>query len=210
MATIPRPSPRERKGDRTRARLLEAAVDEFRRVGFGRASISRISEAAGLARSAFYFHFPTKADALREMRDLVESSYASRIASAETLSETLENLVDGILEARSEVGDPALFGEMLALETDPATSMPATATSAAALALVEQFSRAAERGELRPGLRPEHAAVLCLRSVFGCLVGGPRSLEECREDLTTVTSLFQREKGREARRRSTVEGGEAR
>ncbi len=172
-------------------------------MGFARASIARISEAAGLARSAFYFHFPTKADALREVRDLVESSYADRITAASSLGETLEILVDGILEARADVGDPALFGEMLALETHPETAMTATASTAitastAAAALARQFTEAAGRGELREGLQPEHAAALCLRSIFGCLVGAPRNLEECRADLVTVTSLYQEAPARAA------------
>lgn len=180
--------PRERKGDRTRARLLEAALAEFREHGVDGASISRISATAGLARSAFYFHFPTKADALREVRDVFESSYADRITGAGSLADVLRSLVDGILEARSAVGDPVVFGQMLALETDPAS---ASTDSRAATALVGQFVAAADRGELRRGLDPTHAAHLCLRSIFGCLVGGARDDADCRRDLTTIVGLFQ-------------------
>jgi AcrR family transcriptional regulator len=171
--------------------LLDAALEEFRRVGFARASISRISEAAGLARSAFYFHFASKADALREIRDLFETSYAARIASGRSLAETLDSLVNGILEARAAVADPHLFSRMLALETDPATGTAPTADSPSAAALERQFARAARGGELRAGLEPSQAARLCLRSIFGCLVGAPRSEAECRADLAVVTSLFR-------------------
>jgi len=66
--------------------------------------INRISEAAGLARSAFYFCFPTTADALREIRDLFEASHAARIGSGRDLEEALDRLVDGILEARRRGG----------------------------------------------------------------------------------------------------------
>jgi len=186
--------------------LLEAALAEFRRVGFSRASITRISEAAGLARSAFYFHFPTKADALREIRDLFEASYASRIGSGSDLAETLESLVDGILEARVAVADPHLFGRMLALETDPETG---SGTSSSALAALErQFTAAARRGELRAGLDPSQAARLCLRSIFGCLVGAQRREAECRADLEVVTSLFRaRPAARTAQARNRPRGG---
>lgn len=162
---------------------------EFRAHGVTGASIARISEAAGLARSAFYFHFPTKIDALRELRDMFEDSYANRIAEGGNLQEVVRSLVDGILEARAAVGDPTLFGQMLALETDPSTST--TTPSSAVTALVRQFVAAGSRGELREGLDPEHAAHLCLRCIFGCLIGSPRDELSCRQDLTTMASLFQ-------------------
>jgi len=201
MQAALRPAPRERKGDRTRARLLDAALAEFRRAGFARASISRISDAAGLARSAFYFHFPTKADALREIRDAFEDSYAERIAAGGDLAETLASLVDGMLEARAAVADPHLFGRMLALETDPATgTSEGLGSSPAYAALERQFRRAAGRGELRAGLKPPQAARLCLRSIFGCLVGAPRSEAECRRDLEVVTSLFRADPAAATRR----------
>lgn len=167
---------------------------EFRAHGVTGASIARISEAAGLARSAFYFHFPTKIDALRELRDMFEESYAHRIAEGGDLEEVLRSLVEGILEARAAVGDPALFGQMLALETDPSTST--TTPSRAVTALVRQFVAAGARGELREGLDPEHAAHLCLRCIFGCLIGSARDERSCRRDLTTMASFFQQEPGR--------------
>jgi AcrR family transcriptional regulator len=170
---------------------------EFRAHGVSGASIARISEAAGLARSAFYFHFPTKIDALCELRDMFEESYANRIAEGGDLKEVLRSLVEGILEARAAIGDPALFGQMLALETDPSTST--TRPSRAVAALVRQFVAAAARGDLREGLDPEHAAHLCLRCIFGCLIGSARDERSCRRDLTTMASFFQQEPGRRRR-----------
>lgn len=164
-------------------------MEEFRQHGVSGASISRISATAGVGRSVFYFHFPTKGDALREVRDMFESSYADRIAGARDLQEVLDCLVEGILEGRAAVGNPTVFGQMLALETDPSTSQSTSSTAAAAL--VRQFVIAAEKGELREGLDPEHAAHLCLRSLFGCLVGGTRDEVNCRRDLRAVTELFR-------------------
>ncbi len=51
---------RDRQRLETRARVYEAAVDEFRREGFARAQVDRIVAAAGVARGTFYFHFPSK------------------------------------------------------------------------------------------------------------------------------------------------------
>jgi hypothetical protein len=52
---------REAQRRKTRARVLDAAIVEFQRAGANSADINAIVEAAGVARSTFYFHFPTKA-----------------------------------------------------------------------------------------------------------------------------------------------------
>ncbi|QAY69375.1 TetR/AcrR family transcriptional regulator [Xylanimonas protaetiae] len=46
--------------ERTRERLLDAAVQVFARVGFGAASVEAIAEAAGFTRGAFYSNFESK------------------------------------------------------------------------------------------------------------------------------------------------------
>ena len=61
-------TPRERRRDLTRERLFEAAIEEFRREGFDRASIARIAKRAGVSRASFYFHFPTKDHVLAELQ----------------------------------------------------------------------------------------------------------------------------------------------
>ena len=54
------PTGRQAQRLRTRERVLDAAVVEFQRSGVNSADINAIVEAAGVARSTFYFHFPTK------------------------------------------------------------------------------------------------------------------------------------------------------
>ena len=46
----------------TRARLLEAAAEEFGRVGLARANVDAISLAAGYAKGTIYNYFPSKED----------------------------------------------------------------------------------------------------------------------------------------------------
>jgi AcrR family transcriptional regulator len=57
-AGMPRVSADTRR--ETRARLLEAAAEEFGRVGLERASIDAISVAAGYAKGTIYNYFPSK------------------------------------------------------------------------------------------------------------------------------------------------------
>ena len=50
------------RGQRTRARLLEAAENVFAELGYNDASIVKITEAAGVGQGTFYLYFPGKAE----------------------------------------------------------------------------------------------------------------------------------------------------
>jgi AcrR family transcriptional regulator len=66
------PSPRQRKGERTRARLLEAAKHVFEDDGFLDARISDIAERAGVSHGTFYTYFESKEEIFREVAVMVE------------------------------------------------------------------------------------------------------------------------------------------
>lgn len=53
-------SPRTKRGEESRSRLLDAAAAEFARVGYHAAKVSDIVAAAGLTQAAFYLYFPSK------------------------------------------------------------------------------------------------------------------------------------------------------
>lgn len=50
------------RGQRTRARLLEAAEKVFSELGYNDSSIVKITEAAGVGQGTFYLYFPGKAE----------------------------------------------------------------------------------------------------------------------------------------------------
>jgi AcrR family transcriptional regulator len=59
------------KGQRTRARLLQAAERVFAELSYNDASIVKITEAAGVGQGTFYLYFPGKAEIFDELvRDL--------------------------------------------------------------------------------------------------------------------------------------------
>jgi AcrR family transcriptional regulator len=53
-----------RKADTTRQRILEAAYGLFYRVGFARAGVDEIADAAGVTKRTLYYHFRSKDDLL--------------------------------------------------------------------------------------------------------------------------------------------------
>lgn len=48
------------KGERTAARIREVALDQFSRLGFERASMAGIAEAAGVSQATLHYHFDDK------------------------------------------------------------------------------------------------------------------------------------------------------
>ena len=60
-------SARTERGERTRARLLEAAEQVFTDFGYHEASIVKIAEAAGVANGTFYLYFSGKQEIFDEL-----------------------------------------------------------------------------------------------------------------------------------------------
>ena len=59
--------PRSPKGERTRARLIDAAREVFERDGFLTARIADIARTAGLSQGSFYHYFESKEQIFREV-----------------------------------------------------------------------------------------------------------------------------------------------
>ncbi|MFJ9498495.1 TetR/AcrR family transcriptional regulator [Brevibacillus centrosporus] len=92
-----------RKGEMSRARLLQAAASEFAAKGYHRTRVSDIVRQAGLTQAAFYLYFESKELLYQELMDrffkkLWELSEAGRkvtpLKSHEVQSRLKENLLD--------------------------------------------------------------------------------------------------------------------
>jgi len=188
---ISRLTRRERKRDLTRARLYEAALDEFRQAGFDRSSVSRIARKAGVSRASFYFHFPTKEHVLLELQWSLERRTAERIAGCESLCAALEQLVEGVIEAEASVEDAELYRDMLKIYVRRSDGLPLEDLASPVLdELRRHFVAGVANRELRAGLEPEQATHLCLTSVFGFLIGTAEPSATRRADLHALVSLY--------------------
>ena len=185
------PGRRERQVDSTRARLFEAAIAEFRRVGFARASVARIAREAGVSRPTFYFHFPTKEHVLLELQFLEERALAVRLERARGVREALHELAEGVIELEARVGDSDLFRNMFSIYARRPAGLPIDEQPFPTVAaLGRHFGEAAARGELRDGLEAESAARVCLTSVFGLLIGLPSEPAQRRTEFGLLFSLY--------------------
>ena len=80
-----------RRGQRTRRRLLEAAETVFGEKGYDCASVSEITQQAGVAQGTFYIYFPDKTAILVELVRELSHDLRSEIAQAVSgLTERME------------------------------------------------------------------------------------------------------------------------
>ena len=92
--------PRSSKGERTRAKLLDAAKEIFEEDGFLEARISDIAERAGLSYGAFYHYFPSKEEVFREVAAVHERRLgAAVVVETELVSGPDDATVAARLEA---------------------------------------------------------------------------------------------------------------
>lgn len=185
------PGRRQRQVDSTRTLLFEAAIAEFRRVGFSRTSVARIARAAGVSRPSFYFHFPTKEHVLLELQWLEEKTVVARLERARSLWEALQELAEGLIGLEVRLGDADLFRDMIAIYARRPGDLAIDEQPFPIVdALVAHFRQAAARGEMRAGLEAEAAARVCLTSVFGLFIGLPNEPAQRRADFGLLFSLF--------------------
>lgn len=98
---------RDQARKQTRERLLDAAADVFKRLGYNGASLEAVAEAAGYTKGAVYSNFDTKADLFMALLDrYVEAEVAAQVEqfSGKTLDQVIDEL-DVIIE-RQITGDP--------------------------------------------------------------------------------------------------------
>jgi AcrR family transcriptional regulator len=186
-----RSGPREQQRTATRERIFAAALAEFRRVGFERASVAEIARAAGVSRPSVYAHFPTLDHVLYEQAWRLAQEIVRRLEPALGLRATLERLADAVIDAERAVGDATLFREMVSIFARRRAVPGIDGDAIPVLGeLMRRFEAARAAGELRAGMPAEQAARLCLSAMFGHLLGVTATPEERRAELRALFALF--------------------
>jgi AcrR family transcriptional regulator len=103
MAPTPSVPPRvTRRRATTRARLLDAAFEQFASRGFGHTSIEGVCEAAGYTRGAFYSNFDSLDELFFVLYEQRSQSLADQVAAALAVphdGEEIEVLIERIVTA---------------------------------------------------------------------------------------------------------------
>jgi AcrR family transcriptional regulator len=188
-------SRRDQQREETRNRLFDAAVAEFRRVGFADAQIDDIVREAGVARGTFYFHFPTKEHVLVEFQRRGQESIIERLAALRrrplAVKSFLQHLIDAVI-AESVSSGHSLQHEMFALHARQAKALEGQ-NYPLQEAVTQFFREAQERGEVRADLMPSELTMIFLTSMFGVMLGRTDPLgPELRPSLKRVIDVFVR------------------
>ncbi|MBH0776970.1 TetR/AcrR family transcriptional regulator [Nocardia bovistercoris] len=175
---------REIKRRQTRERLLGAAISEFRRKGMVEAEVGEIVSAAGVAHGTFFFHFPTKEHVLVELERREEERMADELSrffrTSPDLPAALTEIVRVITGLEQRLGS-RLFKDFLALHFS--TTRPPQEEwrgHPVIVAVVGEFERARERGEIPAANEVFYSGVFFLLGLYALLITIPeeRSVRE--------------------------------
>jgi AcrR family transcriptional regulator len=97
------PGLRERKKQRTREAIVEAAFDLFAERGFDGTTIADIAEAAEIAPRTFFSYFPSKDDVVFHNFEETHAMVASWLRDREPGTNTIDALRAGIAGATGEI-----------------------------------------------------------------------------------------------------------
>lgn len=161
--------PRQERAERSRARILDAAADEFDAHGFSGARLERIVERTGLTKGAVYFHFRSKLDLARA---LVAEKYANGPAIVTAVEEGGLRGVAAATDLTRRVG--AVFREDVrvraAMKLTQTVLPPETGDDPYAewTGIVAGYLRqAVDDGELASDLDPQDVAEVAVQAFFG-------------------------------------------
>jgi AcrR family transcriptional regulator len=170
---------REAQRRKTRARLLDAAVVEFRRAGTNSADINAIVEAAGVARSTFYFHFPSKEHVLLELirrdEDYLAEELSRFLETRRDLPTVLEEIIR-LVVALETLWGAALFRDVISLYFSPARPADDDWTKHPTFVLLAaEIERSRNRGELYDDVDAYHSAAFFLIGLHAQLISSRES-----------------------------------
>lgn len=164
-----------------RERVLEATYACVARFGMGKTTVEDVVKESGVSRATIYRLFPEgRDDLLREAVAWEAGRFMGRLAEAVAGAPDLPSLVEEALR----FGHRALLEhEVLqkVLATEPERLLPMLTVDQRPLRIAEAFlrpyiQRAAEKGELRPGLDIEEATEYVARMLLS-IAGSPGALD---------------------------------
>lgn len=186
----PLATPRDRKGDRTRERLFQAALGEFRASGFENASVGQITQRAGTSRASFYIYYPSKDAVLLELQWRLEMEILEHTREHHDLRPFLTAMIDALCAADTGIAAGGLLRIMLSVYIRQPTGLDLTDQPFPLMIEVARRFTAERDRALRAGLEPLQATQLFLFGLFGLVAGTPGPVAARRDDLLQLAALF--------------------
>jgi TetR/AcrR family transcriptional repressor of nem operon len=174
-------APSTKKGEETKARILEAARDLIHQRGFKNTGLQDILEASGVPRGSFYFYFRSKEELGRELlvhyRSVLREGAANRISAAAqygAIPQILGYFRDSAF-AQSAGGckSGCLLGNLAAEITDAHEELRreiAACFQELVQAFADVLAEGQRRGELAPGVDPACEAAFLVSLLEGTVL----------------------------------------
>jgi AcrR family transcriptional regulator len=164
------------KGERAASRILEAATTLLSRDGFGRASLGRVAEQAGVDKRTVLYYFGTREALLVRVVQTVGERIAENIASAIGPAARPDQMADAVVETiwAGVTSEPHLARAYFALvggsAESPEVDHALRALKATYLRLIAQQLEAIEAAGFRCKEDHESVALLILALLRGLLL----------------------------------------
>jgi AcrR family transcriptional regulator len=160
------PGLRERKKQRTREQIVEAAFRLFRERGFQATTVADIATAADIAPRTFFAYFPSKEAVVFFDFDALFASVKATIQErpeGETAIDALRRWVEHSLPARHEESDEAVLRKRMCIDEPSLAAHQRHLLSKLEEVLREGVAR--DLGERADGLRPKLVAAAAIAAL---------------------------------------------
>ena len=146
------------KGERTRAHVLDTALDLFRRRGFERTTMRDIARSAGLSLGAAYHYFPSKDDLVHAYYQWMQEEHERLVRERSVSGSGLEEKVRTLLVTKLDLlrKDRKLLAALFGNLGDPAHPLSLFGGKTAALRdrSIAQFGEAFATAPVPEEVRP--------------------------------------------------------
>ncbi|MFG6191668.1 TetR/AcrR family transcriptional regulator [Nonomuraea sp. JJY05] len=158
---------RERKKQRTRQALIEAAVRLFEDKGYDHVTVAEIADTAEVSPRTFFLHFQAKEDVLLANADLRVDLALQTIAERRAEERLPELLVRAMDQMIANAWDSDLSSGLAALRTRLAASVPALQ----ARLLQRYLTAQAELAQALQRAFPDRLDAITASALVGAMVG---------------------------------------
>lgn len=168
----------QQRGEQTRTRIVDAALEAFGRYGYDATSVSEICRRAGVTKGGFYHHYPSKQALFLEMLERwlagIDIQLEASRSEAETVPGELMHMTAMLQQVfRDAGGKLPIFLEFL---TKAGQSPVIWQATAAPFRKYQEFFASMiedgiEEGSLRP-IEPELASRVLISFAIGILAQG--------------------------------------
>lgn len=167
------------KGEDTRNAVIAKAATLFNKRGFAGVSMSELMAATGLKKGGLYNHFSSKEEIMAEafvyafgrVTEELSRVIRSQVTALDKLKAVIEFYRDYPLRPTIEGGCPIVNSAVEADDANPLLREKVKeAMETVQAGLVRVIKRGQQRGEFRPEVDPEQAAVAIIAQIDGGIV----------------------------------------